>query len=333
MIKKINVGIIGLGVGFKHLSNLIKNKNVNKIFVYDKKKYKSFKAKKKFKDIKVCKNENELFKNKSVNLICICSYDNFHFNHVKKSILQKKDIFIEKPLCIKHNELKIIKTLTKKYKINLSSNFVLRKNSFFENLKNKIKKGFFGKIYLIEANYNYGRLEKITNGWRGKIKNYSITGGGGVHLIDLIKFLTKKKFKKVISEGNNISTSSRGINFPDCISSIIKFKDDSIMNLVSNFGSISPHHHCLNIYGTKGTGIYQLTNKFFISNKNKNKLLVVDNVKNNKELILKNYIKNLTSKKEYDKKKLVYQREELFDTTNICLKIDDSFKKKKWINI
>ena len=47
MNKKINVGIIGLGVGFKHLSNLIKNKNINKIFVYDKTKYKSFEAKKK----------------------------------------------------------------------------------------------------------------------------------------------------------------------------------------------------------------------------------------------------------------------------------------------
>ena len=73
------------------------------------------------------------------------------------------------------------------------------------------------------------------------------------------------------------------------------------MNLVSKFGSISPHHHCLNIYGTKGTGIYQLTNQFFISNKNKNKLFVVDNVKNNKELILKNYIKTSFLKKN-DKK-------------------------------
>ena len=126
---------------------------------------------------------------------------------------------------------------------------------------------------------------------------------GGVHLIDLIKFLTKKSLKRLF-QGNNISTSSRGINFPDCISSIIKFKDDSIMNLVSNFGSISPHHHCLNIYGTKGTGIYQLTNQFFISKKNKNKLFVVDNVKNNKELILKNYIKNLISKKKMTKKKV-----------------------------
>ena len=112
-----------------------------------------------------------------------------------------------------------------------------------------------------------------------KIKNYSITGGkeffNGSNEI-----LTKKK--KRFSQRSN-STSSRGINFPDCISSIIKFKDDSIMNLVSNFGSISPHHHCLNIYGTKGTGIYQLTNQFFISVKIKNKLFVVDNVKNNKE--------------------------------------------------
>ena len=49
MNKKINVGIIGLGVGFKHLSNLIKNKNINKIFVYDKTKYKSFEAKKNLK--------------------------------------------------------------------------------------------------------------------------------------------------------------------------------------------------------------------------------------------------------------------------------------------
>ena len=39
---------------------------------------------------------------------------------------------------MKHNELKIIKTLTKKYKVNLSSNFVLRKKFFFRKFK-KIK--------------------------------------------------------------------------------------------------------------------------------------------------------------------------------------------------
>ncbi len=328
MSKKINIGIIGLGIGLKHLSNLVNDKNVDNIFVYDQKKYKSHNAKKKFKKIKICENENELFTNKNINLICICSYDNFHFQHVKKSILSKKNIFVEKPLCLKNKELQIIKTLSQKYNINISSNFVLRENSFFKNLKEKIKKGFFGKIYLIEANYNYGRLEKIIKGWRGKIKNYSITSGGGIHLIDLVKHLTEKKFDKVISQGNNISTENKGFKFFDCISSIIKFKDQTIMNLTSNFGSISPHHHCLNIFGTKGSGIYQLNKHFFISNKNKNKLLTFKNVKNNKKLILKNYIKKIISKKKADKKKLITERQKLFEITNICLKIDSSLKKK-----
>ena len=34
-MKKINVGIIGLGVGFKHLKNLEKINKVNKIYFFD----------------------------------------------------------------------------------------------------------------------------------------------------------------------------------------------------------------------------------------------------------------------------------------------------------
>ena len=130
-------------------------------------------------------------------------------------------------------------------------------------------------------------MDKITKGWRGRIKNYSVTSGGGIHLVDLVKHLTEKKFHRVISEGNNISIKNKGLKFPDCVSSIIRFKDNSIMNLTSNFGSISPHHHCLNIFGTKGSGVYQLNKHFFISDKNKNKLLTFENVQNDKKLILK----------------------------------------------
>tara|TARA_Y100000389_G_C17467230_1_gene526762 strand:- start:1173 stop:2171 length:999 start_codon:yes stop_codon:yes gene_type:complete len=332
-MNNIKVGIIGLGVGFKHLSNLIKNKKVKEIYVYDKNKQKSHLAKKLFKKIQICKNENELFNNKNINLMCICSYDNYHFMHVKKSILHKKDIFIEKPLCLKKKELEVIKKLTKKYNVNISSNFVLRENSFFKALKEKIKKGFFGKIYLMEANYNYGRLEKITSGWRGKIKNYSTTHGGAVHLVDLVQFLTGKKFFKVASEGNNISTKNKGFKFFDCISSIIKFSDNSVMNLTSNFGSISPHHHCLNIFGTKGSGIYQLDKHLFISYKNKDKLMTFKKIKNNKKLILNDYISRLVSKKKLDKKMLMEDREKLFETTKICIKIDESVTKKEWLKI
>ena len=45
-MNKINVGIIGLGIGFKHLSNLKKNKNIGEIFVHDKIKKKNYSSKK-----------------------------------------------------------------------------------------------------------------------------------------------------------------------------------------------------------------------------------------------------------------------------------------------
>ena len=85
-------------------------------------------------------NENEIFQNPDIDLVCICSYDNYHFSHVKESLKNNKHIFVEKPLCLTSNELNFIrKKVTQKKNIFLSSNFVLRENSFFKKIKKKIK--------------------------------------------------------------------------------------------------------------------------------------------------------------------------------------------------
>ena len=55
MNRKINIGVIGLGIGLKHLSNLMKNVNVNQIFVFDKNKHKSYEAKKNLEVLKFVK--------------------------------------------------------------------------------------------------------------------------------------------------------------------------------------------------------------------------------------------------------------------------------------
>ena len=333
-MKKINIGIIGLGiVGSKHLQNLKQNKRVNKILVHDKNPKVLRDIKKKYKSVISCQKENLIFKDNTIDAVCICSYDNFHFNHVKKAIIEKKNIFIEKPLCLSERQLKIIKNLLDKSKIKIISNFVLRENSFFKEVKKKLENGFFGKIYLIDASYNYGRLEKITNGWRGAIKNYSVTLGGGIHLIDVVKFIYNKKFTKLTSCGNNISTKKNNFNFYDCITSIIQLEDNSIFNLTSNFGSVSPHNHSFKIYGTKGTAIYELKNSLFISNNNKNRILKVRYIKNNKGKILNEFINDLHSRNRSIIKKFRLEKEKLLEVTSICLKIDRALKKKNWVNL
>ena len=59
----------------------------------------------------------------------------------------------------------------------------------FKKIKKEFENNFFGKVYFMELDYNYGRLNKITNGWRGKIKNYSVVLGGEsyVRFITLVK--------------------------------------------------------------------------------------------------------------------------------------------------
>ena len=50
--------------------------------------------------------------------------------------------------------------------------------------------GDLGRVYYMEADYNYGRIHKIVDGWRGAIDYYSVFLGGAVHMVDLLLWLT-----------------------------------------------------------------------------------------------------------------------------------------------
>ena len=88
-----------------------------------------------------------------------------------------------------------------------------------------------------------------------KIPFYSVTLGGGLHLIDLILWITGKKIEKVISIGNKISTSRSRFKFNDNVTALLKFSNGITAKINSNFSSVTSHHHSLEIFGTKGTFI------------------------------------------------------------------------------
>ena len=328
---KIQAGIIGLGVGKKHLNTLLNLKSCKVRYVCDfnKKKLAKFKVN---KDIKKIINYREMLKDKNVNLVIIASYDNFHFEQIIECIKFKKNIFVEKPLCLDKKQLfKIRMTLKKNPSIQISSNFVLRTNKIFINLKNLVKKNKFGKPYYYEGDYNFGRLEKIKKGWRGKIKNYSVVHGGGIHLVDLILWLNKSKVKKVFASGNNISTKNTQFKNNDFVTSIIKFYDDSIAKINSNFGSCTPHHHILNIYGTKKTFMHNSRESIFYNSRDpgkKERKISRVNSYNNQKFVLESFVKSLKRIK-----KSIVTKEEIFNSMLVCLAIEESIKKNKWINI
>jgi predicted dehydrogenase len=329
MKNKLNVGVIGLGVGAKHAHALYLNKNVNLVSLcdFDNKKINLYK--KIYKNCNFTNNSDDIFKNPNIDIVSIASYDNFHAKHILQAIKYNKHFFVEKPFCLNINELKkICSSLKKNKKITFSSNLVLRNNPSFIDLKKKIKTKVTGDIYYCEGDYNYGRINKILYGWRGQIPFYSVVLGGAIHLIDLIIWLSNKKVRSVIAEGNKISTKNTKFKNYDLVSTLLKFEDGMISKVTSNFSSVTPHHHILSVYGTRST--------FFYNNKE------IKSYKSRDDLILKNKKSKFSNKQKseilnsfinsvyYQKDLKIVHENEIINLMSVCFAIEKSLKTKKW---
>jgi predicted dehydrogenase len=328
MKNRINVGVIGLGVGAKHARILYSNKKVNLISLCDFNNKKINLYKKMFKNCKFTTNSDDIFKNPNIDIVIIASYDNFHAKHILQAIKYNKQFFVEKPFCLNINELNKICLNLKNKKIIFSSNLVLRSNPAFIDLKKKIKNKIIGEIYYCEGDYNYGRINKILHGWRGQIPFYSVILGGAIHLIDLIVWSSNKKIQSVIADGNKISTKNTNFKNYDLVSALLKFEDGMIAKVTSNFASVSPHHHILSVYGTKSTFFYNnKAIKFYKSRDDLNPKKVKSNFSNkHKSEILNSFIDSVYYQKDL---KIVHENE-IINLMSVCFAIEKSLKTKRW---
>lgn len=252
-MKKLKVGIIGLGVGEAHMEGYLKHPSCEVKTVCDLSKEKLEKVKKKHPSIYLTHNDKELLEDPEIDVISIASYDNDHANQVQMALFNNKHVFVEKPLCQNISQLHEIYSIYKtKKNLKLSTNVILRQSPRFRFLKEEVEKGHFGNLYYLEGDYNYGRLEKLTHGWRGEIKDYSVVLGGAIHLIDLILWLTQEKVVEVCAFGNKVASYNSQFQYDDCVVALIKF-ENIIAKVSANFGCIMPHYHGFNIYGTKAS--------------------------------------------------------------------------------
>jgi len=329
MQNKLNVGVIGLGVGARHAQTLYSNKKVNLVSVCDFDNKKINLCKKIFKNCNFTNNSDDIFKNPNIDIVTIASYDNFHAEHILQAIKCNKHFFVEKPFCLNINELnKICSNLKKKKKITFSSNLILRNNPAFVDLKKRIKKKIIGNIYYCEGDYNYGRVNKILDGWRGQIPFYSVVLGGAIHIIDLIIWLSNKRVRSVIAEGNKISTKNTKFKNYDLVSTLLKFEDGMIGKVTSNFASVTPHHHILSVYGTKSSFFYNnKVVKFYNStNDLKGNKLYYKFSNKQKSSILNSFIDSVYYQKDL---KIVHE-DEIINLMSVCLAVEKSLKTKKW---
>tara|TARA_B100001059_G_C17771123_1_gene548485 strand:+ start:431 stop:1408 length:978 start_codon:yes stop_codon:yes gene_type:complete len=156
--------LIGAGYwGEKILDKLFRLNKKIALFDKDKKKYKKFKLKYKTESIIYLKSFEDL-KDLNFKSVIISSPAQYHFSQINYFIKLKKNIFVEKPICLNQDELKKITTLLKNYKqVFMIGHIMLFHNSFKKILElNKNK--YFGKIlYLYSTRLSFGKLRKHEN--------------------------------------------------------------------------------------------------------------------------------------------------------------------------
>jgi predicted dehydrogenase len=119
-----------------------------------------------------------------------------------------------------------------------------------------VRAGDLGTPYYAEADYNYGRLSKIIDGWRGQADYYSVVHGGAIHMLDLLFWIFGERQVAVTAFGNSVATRGTAFRFKDCVTALLKFPSGLMAKVTANFGCVMPHHHNLTVYGTSATFVH-----------------------------------------------------------------------------
>jgi len=251
---ELRAGVIGLGVGEKHIAGYQADERCQVVLLCDTDSAKLSQVGSRYPEITRINDPEEVLTNPDIGVVSIASYDNFHCDQIVLALEHGKHVFVEKPLCLMQEELDdIIGELRCNPDLKLSSNLILRKTPRFVELRERLQCGALGVPYYWEGDYDYGRLHKITEGWRGQIPNYSVVHGGAIHLLDLIWWLSGKKVLRVHSIGNNLATENTKYKRQSLVTTILDLDDGSTAKVSANFASVVPHHHKLSVYGTEGT--------------------------------------------------------------------------------
>ncbi len=256
MTGKLRVGVIGLGVGARHVRCYEAHPDceVTTLCDFDPEQLKRVGAE--FPGKKLVEDARRVLTDPAIDIVSIATFDDAHFQQVCMGIEHGKHLLVEKPLCLTADHCRQIRRLLARHPdIRLSSNHVLRVSSRFQELKRQILSGEFGDIYYLEGDYQYGRLQKLTSGWRGDIDDYSVVLGGAVHVIDLLLWLTDDEAVEVTAYANKIASQNTAFRYNDLVAALIKLRSGAIAKVTANFGCQRPHYHAVEIYGTKKTFI------------------------------------------------------------------------------
>ncbi len=254
--RPLRAAVIGLGVGEAHVAAYRGHQACEVVALCDFNRDRLEEIGRKAPGAALHVSADAILEDPSIDVVSVASYDNYHCEQTVRALSAGKHVFVEKPICLNEDEaLRIREALDANPHLKLSSNLILRKCPRFVALKQQIERGDFGELFLLEGHYEYGRLHKITEGWRGAIDFYSVVYGGAIHLVDLMLWLTGDEIVEVAAFGNQVASRDTPFRYNDTVVSVVRFAGGLVGKVGVSYGCVRPHFHDLKVYGTQATFI------------------------------------------------------------------------------
>ena len=210
----LKVGVVGCGhLGKIHIKLLSESKNYLLVGVYDPNLEESKIISEKF-NCTHFKNFNELLDN--IDVLDIVTPTPFHFEYAELAINNKKQVFIEKPVCSNTNESNKLIELSSSKNVKIQVGHVERFNPAFTEVEKEINNPMF-----IESH----RLAKFNP--RGT--DVSVVLDLMIHDIDIILKSVKSNVKEVSSVGVSVISET-----PDIANARIEFENGCVANLTAS---------------------------------------------------------------------------------------------------
>ncbi len=257
-MKPIKAGVIGLGVGERHLVgyNSIPGCSVKAVCDIDSAKLAEVADRHKVSARHT--DYRQIVEDPEIDVVSICSFDEAHAEQTIAAFRNGKHVMVEKPLALYRHEAEAALRAWQDSGCVLTSNLILRRSPRFLELKRMLDAGNFGEVFYLEADYIHNILWKITEGWRGKQSFYCVTYGGGIHLIDLMRWLIGQEATEICGMGNAMRVRGSGYAGDDTIVNLIRFDGGTLAKTLTTYAPQRPQLHALNIYGSKRTFVNDL---------------------------------------------------------------------------
>ena len=260
----LRAGVIGLGVGEQHALSYKAAPGVVLEAVCDKDPVRLREAGDRLDAAKRHEDWRKIVDDPDIDVVSICSYDDDHAEQAERAFRNGKHVMVEKPVALTREDAARVLSAQQDSGKLISSNLILRRSPRFIELRERIRAGDLGEIFYMEGDYIHFIIEKITRGWRGKMDFYCVVYGGGIHLIDLMRWMIGGEIAEVTGMSNKILTRDSDFRFDDTFVNLLRFEGGALAKTLTTFGPRRTKFHALNVYGTRGTFINDLPSaKFF----------------------------------------------------------------------